>query len=63
VRLSISAECVGHGRCYTLAPSLLISDEEGYVTIRGSSIELLEDQLELAEELADTCPEAAITIS
>ena len=30
------ASCMGHGRCYQMAPDLLTYDDEGYVTIRGS---------------------------
>jgi ferredoxin len=63
VRLSVSEACVGYGRCYSLAPDLLSSDDEGYVTIKEGSIELPDDQRELAEELADTCPEAAISVT
>jgi ferredoxin len=63
VKLAVSDACVGHGRCYTLAPQLLDSDEEGYVTIRGSAIEVPEDLHELARELEGTCPESAITVT
>jgi ferredoxin len=45
--------CTGHGRCYSLAPDLLESDDEGFVTIAGGDpIELSDDQRELADELA-----------
>jgi ferredoxin len=54
---------MGHGRCYTLAPRLLSSDDEGYVTIRGGDpIDVPDDQRELAEEVAGTCPESAISV-
>lgn len=56
------AECMGHGRCYLLAPDLLTCDDEGYVTIRGQTIDVPEDQVEAAEEAAATCPEGAITL-
>ena len=35
MKIQISTACKGHGRCYTLAPQLLESDDEGFVTIRG----------------------------
>jgi ferredoxin len=63
VKLQISTACVGHGRCYTLAPQLLSSDDEGYVTISGGDpIEVPDDLRELADEVAGTCPESAISV-
>jgi ferredoxin len=63
VKLQISTACQGHGRCYTLAPQLLESDDEGYVTISGGDpIEVPEGLRELAEDVAGSCPENAITL-
>jgi len=63
MRLAVDAdECTGHGRCYTLAPDLLTFDDEGYVTVRGSAIDVPQDQLAAAEEAAGSCPEEAITL-
>jgi len=63
VKLQISTACQGHGRCYTLAPQLLSSDEEGYVTISGGDpIEVPEDMRELAENVVGSCPENAISL-
>lgn len=63
MRLAVDAtQCTGHGRCYSLAPQLLSPDDEGYVTIRGSSIEVPADLRELADEVAGTCPEGAISL-
>jgi ferredoxin len=63
VKLQISSACQGHGRCYTLAPQLLESDDEGYVTISGGDpIEVPEELRELAEDVAGSCPENAITL-
>jgi ferredoxin len=45
-----------------LAPDLLAYDDEGYVTIRGQTIAVPEDQVEAAEDAAGTCPEQAITL-
>jgi ferredoxin len=56
------AQCMGHGRCYRLLPDLLTFDDEGYVTIRDQTIEVPDDQRELAEEAEGACPEAAISL-
>jgi ferredoxin len=63
MRLSIDADqCTGHGRCYRVAPDLLTFDDEGYVTLRGDSIEVPGDLLAAAEEAAGSCPEEAISL-
>jgi len=63
VKLQITSACMGHGRCYSLAPDILESDDEGYVTIAGGDpIDMPDDQRELADELAGTCPEGAIIV-
>lgn len=53
--------CVGHGRCYSLAPDVFDADDVGH------SIVLVEDvsgELEQhAQEGAQNCPEEAITVS
>ena len=57
MKLQISTACQGHGRCYTLAPQLLSSDDEGYVTISGGDpIEVPEDMRELAENVVGQLP-------
>jgi len=63
VKLQISTACQGHGRCYTLAPQMLTSDDEGYVTIRGGDpIDVPEELIDLAREVEGTCPESAISL-
>ena len=63
MKLQITSACMGHGRCYSLAPDILESDDEGYVTIAGGDpIDMPDDQRELADELAGTCPEGAIIV-
>jgi ferredoxin len=63
VKLQISTACQGHGRCYTLAPQLLSSDDEGYVTISGGDpIDVPDDLRELAEDVVGSCPENAISL-
>jgi ferredoxin len=56
------ARCTGHGRCYSAAPKLLSDDDEGFVTLRGHSMEIADDQLADAEEAVAACPERAITL-
>jgi len=55
-------KCTGHGRCYTEAPDLLSDDEEGYVTIRGTSMEVTDAQLADAERAVAACPEHALSL-
>jgi len=56
------ASCMGHGRCYRIAPDLLTYDDEGYPTIRDELVEVPENQVEAAEEAVGTCPEQAISL-
>jgi len=61
--ISIDAnKCMGHGRCYTVAPDLLSDDEEGFVAQRGQTWEVPDGLLGQAQEAAENCPEAAITV-
>jgi ferredoxin len=55
------AKCQGHGRCYSLAPEVFESDDEGYAVllVSGEVPTELEDAARLA---ADNCPEYAITV-
>jgi ferredoxin len=54
------ALCVGHGRCYMLAPEVYGEDERGHCLIVR---EELPPELENAARLgADNCPENAIRI-
>jgi ferredoxin len=63
VKLAVDRDiCMGHGRCYRIAPDLLTYDDEGYATIRDDTGDIPADQYELAEEAEGTCPEGAITL-
>ncbi len=63
MRLTIDADmCTGHGRCYTLAPQLLTYDDEGFVTQRGTTVDVPADKEAAARDAALSCPEGAITI-
>ena len=54
------AACVGHGRCYELAPELFTDDERGHcVVVQVEVPEHLEKQALRGEA---NCPEGAIEI-
>jgi ferredoxin len=61
--LTVAADrCTGHGRCYSVAPDLLTYDDEGFVSIKGSSIDVPANQVAAARAAEAACPEDAITI-
>ena len=52
--------CVGHGRCYVLAPDVFAPDDFGHCEILVSEPDAtLADQARLG---AENCPERAITV-
>ena len=54
------ALCVGHGRCYALAPDVFGEDERGYCVLECETVPPeLERQARLAEA---NCPEGAIAV-
>ena len=54
------AACVGHGRCYALAPDLFGEDERGHCVLKHEVVPPeLADQARLGEQ---NCPEGAIAI-
>jgi ferredoxin len=55
-----SDRCVGHGRCYDLAPEIFGEDEQGHCRIRRARVPA---ELEAkARSAAGNCPEDAIRI-
>ncbi len=61
MRLLIDQDrCSGHGRCYTLVPSLFESDEQGHGVVLVDT--LAGDQLEAARSAMLNCPEQAISV-
>lgn len=61
--ISIDADtCMGHGRCYSVAPDLLSDDDEGFVAEKGRCWEVSADLVGAAQDAADACPEGAIAI-
>jgi ferredoxin len=52
--------CVGHGRCYALAPDVFEADERGHCLIPREDVPPgLEEQARAGEQ---NCPERAITV-
>ncbi len=56
-------KCMGHGRCYAVAPDLLTDDDEGFVAERGRCWELPADLVGQAQDASDACPEGAIVVT
>lgn len=54
--------CSGHGRCYTLSPELVQSNDEGYPVQLGQDIEAGPDQETAARTIVANCPEGAIKV-
>jgi ferredoxin len=56
--------CVGHGRCYALAPEVYDADDEGHcVLVVGPDGEVPPEHEAKARLGAANCPEAALTIT
>ena len=53
--------CVGHGRCYALAPDVYDADDEGHCVLRITG-EVPPELAEAARVGASNCPEDALTI-
>jgi ferredoxin len=52
--------CVGHGRCYALAPDVFGADDYGHAVVLVEEVDgRLADQARTAVE---NCPERAITV-
>lgn len=55
------AVCVGHGRCYALAPDVFGPDDRGHCEVLLADVPPeLEDQARIGEA---NCPERAITLT
>ena len=61
MRVRVDREkCVGHGRCYVLAPEMFSDDDRGHCVVRTAiPPRELEDRARLGEQ---NCPEGAISI-
>jgi ferredoxin len=59
--VEIDAEaCMGHGRCYELAPHVFDEDERGYGQVMDA--ELRPEHVAEARRAEDNCPEGAIQL-
>ena len=61
MRVTVDPEkCVGHGRCYALAPDVFEADDAGHAEVKATEVPPeLEAQ---ARTGAANCPEQAISI-
>lgn len=59
LRLDVDA-CVGHGRCYALAPEIYLPDDLGHCEIVSDTVEGA--AAERARRAAAACPERALTV-
>ncbi|MFV0459255.1 MAG: ferredoxin [Actinomycetales bacterium] len=63
MQITIKADrCQGHGRCYSVAPTLLSDADDGSVAQKGQTWTVPDGLQAEAEEAADACPETAIVL-
>lgn len=63
MRVRVDAErCVGHGRCYTLAPGVFGADDEGHCVVLVTDMATTSEFRDQAWVGAQNCPERAIVI-
>ena len=53
--------CVGHGRCWAVAPEIYELDDDGYTALEGL-IDIPPGKEELARRGARACPERIIEV-
>jgi ferredoxin len=56
------AACVGHGRCYALAPEVYDADDDGHCVLRFPSGPVPAEHEAGARLGAANCPEQALTV-
>jgi ferredoxin len=54
--------CTGHGRCWSLAPSVYKPDDDGFNSANDTVINVTNGNEDAAAEGVDNCPEGAITV-
>lgn len=63
MKVSLDAgACVGHGRCYALAPELFDADDDGHCVIRDPG-ELPAELEDAARRAVANCPEDALRLN
>ena len=55
------AACVGHGRCYVIAPDVFDADDQGHCVVRTDG-PVPADHESAARQAVANCPEAALTV-
>jgi len=53
--------CTGHGRCYTLAPTVFGCDDSGFGEVLGDG-EVGPGDVRAAQSAVDNCPERAVRV-
>jgi ferredoxin len=62
MRLQLDTEaCMGHGRCYSLAPQLFDADDEGHSVLLEPEVPVGQERG--ARDAQESCPEEAITLT
>jgi ferredoxin len=56
-------KCVGHGRCYALAPDVYDADDEGHCVLLFPDAPIPADLESKAKLGAANCPEQALTVT
>jgi ferredoxin len=59
VRLDADA-CVGHGRCYAVAPDVFDADDQGHCVLRFGDEPVPDPLLAQARQGVANCPETAL---
>ena len=54
--------CVGHGRCYSLAPQVYTSDDEGFVEFVDGDTATTPELVRQARVGVENCPEKALRL-
>ena len=64
MRISLDNEaCVGHGRCYALAPEVYDADDEGHCVLHFPDGPIPVELEAKAKLGAANCPEQALTVT
>jgi len=62
MKLSLDSEaCMGHGRCYSLAPELFDADDEGHGVLLSPDVPVGRESA--ARGAQQSCPEEAIALA
>ena len=60
IRLDADA-CVGHGRCYAIAPDVFDADDQGHCIVRPGDDDVAPASQAIARNAVANCPERALT--